>query len=156
MFEKHIEITHGFVQAEYNFWVGKYMDKFFDGLEEKKIIGNKCPTCGKVYVPPRKICGDCFKTIAFENHWVELKDTGTLVNFTRTPFVVSERGKQKTKDSVLVGMVSFDGSDTAVVYKILDAEEKDLKIGMKVNIVWNDKLRGHPKDIKGFQLIGLT
>ncbi|MFX1254269.1 MAG: Zn-ribbon domain-containing OB-fold protein [Promethearchaeota archaeon] len=154
MVEKHIEITEGFVQAEFNFWVGKYMDKFYDALEASKILGNKCQTCGKVYLPPRKICGECFKTINFETQWVELIDTGTLLNFSLAHYVVSEGGKTKTKDPVLIGMVKIDGSDTAVIYKILEAEEKDLKIGLKMQVVWNDKLQGHPTDIKGFKPIG--
>ncbi len=150
MDEKRVEITTGFVQAEYNFWVGKYMDKFYDGLLTKKIIGNKCPTCAKVFVPPRKICGKCFETIDFDNHWVELDGIGTLLNFTTTPYMITEAGKEKTSETTLIGMVRFEGSDTAVVYKILGVEEQGLKIGLKMQVVWNDSLKGCPSDIKGF------
>lgn len=153
MTRKRVEITTGFVQADFNFWVGKYMDKFYDGLEVKQILGNKCPTCNKVFVPPRKVCGNCFKTLELGNNWVKLKDTGTLRNFTTTTFAVSEAGKTKSPDEILIGMVKFDGSDTAVVYPLLYVQEKDLTIGMKVQVVWNDELKGHPKDIKGFRIL---
>ncbi len=151
MTKKHVKITTGFVQADYNFWVGKYMDKFYDGLESKQVLGNKCPTCNQVFVPPRKVCGSCFKTIDLDNNWIELKDTGTLLNFTTTSIAISEAGKKELPDEIIIGMVQFDRSDTAVVYPLLDTQEKDLTIGMKVQVVWNDELKGHPKDIKGFR-----
>jgi uncharacterized OB-fold protein len=151
MTKKRIEITTGFVQADYNFWVGKYMDKFYDGLEAKQILGNKCPTCNKVFVPPRKVCGICFKIIDLNENWIELKDTGTLLNFTATTIAVSESGKKNTSEITLIGMVQFDGSDTTIVYPILDLEEKDLSIGMRVQVVWNEELKGHPRDIQGFR-----
>ena len=153
MTRKRIEITTGFVQADYNFWVGKYMDKFYDGLESKQVLGNRCPTCNRVFVPPRKVCGNCFKTIDFSNNWVKLKDTGTLRNFTTTRIAVSEAGKKKTSEAIPIGMVQFDGSDTSVVYPLLDVQEKDLTIGLKVQVVWNDELKGHPRDIKGFRML---
>ncbi len=153
MTRKRVEITTGFVLADFNFWVGKYMNKFYDGLEVKQILGNKCPTCNKVFVPPRKVCGNCFKTLELGKNWVKLKDTGTLRNFTTTTFAVSEAGKTESPDKILIGMVQFDGSDTAVVYPLLDVQEKELTIGMKVQVVWNDALKGHPKDIKGFRIL---
>ncbi len=153
MSRKRVEITTGFVQADYNFWVGKYMNKFYEGLEAKQILGNKCPTCHKVFVPPRKVCGSCFKTIDLGDNWVKLKDSGKLRNFTTARIAVSEVGKKEIPDGILIGMVQFDGSDTAVVYPLLDVQEKDLTIGMKVQVVWKDELKGHPIDIKGFKMI---
>ena len=151
MTKKRVEITTGFVQADYNFWIGRYMDKFYDGLETKQILGNRCPTCNKVFVPPRKVCGACFNTMDLYDNWIELKDTGTLQNFTTTSFTISEVGKKKTPEATLIGMVQFDGSDTAVIYPLLNLQEKDLTIGMKLQVVWNDELKGHPTDIKGFK-----
>jgi uncharacterized OB-fold protein len=151
MTKKRVEITTGFVQADYNFWVGKYMDKFYDGLEAKQIRGNKCPSCNEVFVPPRKVCGSCFKAIDLDANWVELKDTGTLLNFTATKIAVSELGKKTTPETTLIGMIQFDGSDTAVIYPLLNLQENDLTIGMKLQVVWNDELKGHPTDIKGFK-----
>ena len=38
---KVIVANKGMVRAEFNFWVGQYMDKFYDNFEKKKMIGNK-------------------------------------------------------------------------------------------------------------------
>lgn len=150
MIEKIVVVNKGFVRAEFSFWVGQYMDKFYDALENKKIIGNKCPKCGKVYVPPRKICGQCKETIKFDKNWVELPNTGTLLNYTITYYRVSDRAGRKTKNPQTIGMVKIDGSDTAIIYRLLKTTPEELEIGMKVKIEWEEKSKGNPSDIKGF------
>ena len=150
MADKVIEITKGLVRAEYNFWVGLYQDKFYDAFKEQKIIGNKCPKCGDVFVPPRKICGKCNVTIPLEENWVDLPNTGTLINWTATPYKVSDRSARNVKKPAAVGMVQIDGSSTAIVYRLLKMELDEIKTGMKVAIEWNKKLIGDPADIKGF------
>ena len=42
----------------YNYRVGAWLDKYIDGLGEKKILAVKCPECGKVILPPRQVCGN--------------------------------------------------------------------------------------------------
>ena len=150
MTEKLVVTNKGFVRAEFSFWVGLYMDKFYDSFENKKIIGNKCSKCGKVFVPPRKICGKCKESIPLENNWVNLPDTGTLLNYTITHYKVSDRAARKAKKPQIIGMVQIDGSDTAIVYRLLNIEIEDVKIGMKFKIEWEEKPKGNPADIKGF------
>jgi uncharacterized OB-fold protein len=152
MVKKKIVKTQGFVRAEYMFWVGKYLDAFYENLQKKKIIGNKCPKCGKVFVPPRNTCGECQVTIPLGN-WVEVKDTGTVMNYTSTTYLVTEVRRRTRKEPALIGMVKLDGSDTAVIYE-LKMEEAKVKTGMKVKVVWNEKLVGAPADIKGFAPAG--
>ncbi|MHA1106310.1 MAG: Zn-ribbon domain-containing OB-fold protein [Promethearchaeota archaeon] len=125
------------------------MDKFYDGLENKKIMGNKCPKCGDVFVPPRKICGKCNVVIPLEENWVDLPETGTLMNFTTTAYRVNDRSSRKAKDWT-IGMIQIDGSNTSIVYRLLKMELEDVKIGMKVQIEWSEKTKGDPSDIKGF------
>jgi hypothetical protein len=150
MSEKIVVTNKGFVRAEFAFWVGRYMDKFYDAFESKKIIGNKCPKCGKVFVPPRKICGGCKEEIALEENWVDLPETGTLLNYTITDYRVSDRSARKGKNSQIIGMIQIDGSNTAIVYRLLEIDIDDIEIGMKVKVEWEDTPKGNPSDIKGF------
>ncbi|MFX0031098.1 MAG: Zn-ribbon domain-containing OB-fold protein [Candidatus Hodarchaeota archaeon] len=149
MSEKVIVTNKGLIRAEFNFWVGIYMDKFFDALENKELIGIKCPRCGDVFVPPRKICGRCNSVIPIDDNWVDLPDTGTLLNFTITSYRVNERSHRKAKPQI-IGMIRIDGSSTALIYRLLGLEPEDVKIGMKLKIDWDDKPKGGPSDIKGF------
>ena len=109
MSEKLIVANKGLVKADFNFWVGRYMDKFYDGLEQKKIVGNKCTKCGMVYVPPRQFCGKCNELLPLDQNWVDLPDTGILGNYTMTPYKVSDRRERKVKDLQILGMV-FPGN----------------------------------------------
>ena len=147
--DKVIVSNQGMVRADFNFWVGRYLDKFFDSLENKKVIGNKCSKCGDVFVPPRKICGKCNIVIPLEENWINLSDTGTLLNYTITPYRVNDRSHRKAKD-LLLGMVQIDGSNTSIIYRLLDLKPGEVKIGMKVKIEWAEKTKGDPSDIKGF------
>ncbi len=149
MTEKIVVTNKGMVRAEFTFWVGKYMDKFYDNLENKKIVGNKCPKCSDVFVPPRQVCGKCNEIIKLEENWVDLPDEGTLTNYTITKIKVTERNTRKMKETI-VGLVQIDGSNTAIIYKLLNIEPAEVKIGMKLKIEWNEKIKGAPGDIKGF------
>jgi uncharacterized OB-fold protein len=146
-----IHVTKGAVRGEFNFWVGLVMDKFYDGLQEKKFIGTKCSKCGKVFLPPRNRCGDCF---AKAEEFIDLPETGVLKNFTETFYKVPERKARKMKKGAIVGMVQVDGADTSMLIPILNTTEADLKIGDKVKAVWGKRQKGIPADIAGFEPIG--
>jgi len=148
--DKIVVANKGLIRAEFAFWVGQYMDKFYDALESKKIIGNKCPKCGDVFVPPRKICGKCNEKISLDQNWVDLPEFGTLKNYTITYYKINDRSSRKVKKPQIIGMVQIDGSNTAIVYRLLDIEPKEVKIGMKVKVEWEEKAKGDPSDIKGF------
>jgi uncharacterized OB-fold protein len=151
MNEKVIVANKGLVKAEFAFWVGQYLDKFYDNLENKKIVGNKCPKCGDVFVPPRKICGKCNVVIPLDENWIDLPDSGELMNYTTTYYKINDRSDRRVKKPQIIGIVKIDGSSTGLIYRLLDLEPDELKIGMKMKIEWEDTPKGDPSDIKGFK-----
>ena len=62
---------------------------------------------------------------------------------------MNDRTHRKAKD-LLLGMVQIDGSNTSIIYRLLDLKPGEVKIGMKVKIEWAEKTKGDPSDIKGF------
>ena len=48
-------------------------------LEEGKLMGSRCKSCGELYVPPRHFCLTCPKG---EMEWFEFKGEGELAAFT--------------------------------------------------------------------------
>ena len=148
--KRTIVTNRGFVRAEFNFYVGKYLDKMYDAFENKELIGNQCPKCNDVFFPPRKICGKCNVVIPLEENWVDLPDTGAVVSYTATPYKITERGSRTVKKNRLLGLVKIDDTNTAVVYKLLKMKPEDVEMGMKVKVEWVDKPKGEPMDIKGF------
>ncbi len=85
---------------------------------------------------------------------MDLPVTGVLTNFTYTIWAISERRPRQSKNIKMIGLVKLDGADSAMLLPILEIEPENLKIGMKVQVVWSEKLQGQPTDIKGFKPIG--
>jgi len=60
-------------------------------LNEEKLMGSRCRTCGTLFVPPRPICIRCHGS---EMAWAEMKGKGRLSAFTciavGPPFMVAE------------------------------------------------------------------
>ena len=55
------------------------IEQFYKHVHQGKLLGGKCKKCGKVHLPPRPLCDDCFSK-AFE--WVELPKRGKLLTYT--------------------------------------------------------------------------
>jgi uncharacterized OB-fold protein len=107
--------------------------KFFRGLAEGRILGQRCPRCQKVYVPPRGACPVDGVPTTDE---VELPDKGTVTTFciVNVPFL-----GQKIKPPYVSAYVLLDGADIAFLHLILDAEASEVRMGMRVEAVWKPR-----------------
>ncbi len=66
------------VRLRYQHTASAEESRYLRALKEGKVIGQRCPACGKVYVPPRGACPvDGVPTTTD----VELPDTGTVTTF---------------------------------------------------------------------------
>jgi uncharacterized OB-fold protein len=104
--------------------------RYLRGLQQGKIIGQRCPACGKVYVPPRGACPvDGVPTTTD----VELPDVGTVTTFcvVNVPF----RG-QRVPSPYVAASVLLDGADIAFQHLILGCEPDEVRMGMRVRAVW--------------------
>jgi uncharacterized protein len=112
--------------------VGNWMENFFDGMKEGKILGSRCPDCGRVFLPPRMICERCF---AKADEWVELPATGTVQACTEAAVKVAENGDMvDLENPEIIAMVKHDGADTCIAARL---EGADASIGMRVEAVLN-------------------
>lgn len=139
----------GQIAVPYTWWVGETGSRFFSALqEEEKILGNTCPKCGKVFVPPRKNCGRCF----VENRdWVELGAEGTVTAHTvvRFPFRL-----QPAAPPFAYALIRLDGADVDLLHIVRNRPE-ELKNGMRVRACFKDKASrtGTILDIESFEAV---
>ena len=149
MAKKKDELTYdGEIQMNYKWSVGKAGQRFFTELRDnKRIMGTKCRKCERVLVPPRIFCEECFVE---DMEWIELEPRGTLVTFGDCYF--STDGK-RLKEPWMLGIVKIEGSDGGLIHYIKEAKTEDLKMGMPMEIVFNDKRKGDIFDIKYFRPI---
>jgi uncharacterized OB-fold protein len=118
------------VRLRYQHSASAEESRYLRALKEGKVIGQRCPACGKVYVPPRGACPvDGVPTTTD----VELLDTGIVTTFcvVNVPF----QG-QRVPSPYVAASVLLDGADIAFQHLILGCEPAEVRMGMRVRAVW--------------------
>src|SRR5215469_12761387 len=118
------------VRLHYQHSASAEESRYLRGLQEGKLIGQRCPACGKVYIPPRGACPvDGVPTTTD----VELPDTGIVTTFcvVNVPF----QG-QRVPSPYVAASVLLDGADIAFQHLILGCEPAEVRMGMRVRAVW--------------------
>lgn len=121
------------VNLEYVYAASPQESKFFRGLAEGKLVGQRCPKCQKVYVPPRGACP--VDGVPTEEE-IELPDRGTVTTFciVNVPFP-----GQKIEPPYVSAYVLLDGADIAFLHLILECDAADVRMGMRVEAVWKPR-----------------
>jgi uncharacterized protein len=118
------------VRLRYRHTASAEESRYLRALKEGKVIGQRCPACGKVYVPPRGACPvDGVPTTTD----VELPDTGIVTTFcvVNVPF----QG-QRIPSPYVAASVLLDGADIAFQHLILGCEPDEVRMGMRIRAVW--------------------
>lgn len=138
---------NGKLALPYSYFAGRVGSTFITTLrDKKKIMGVRCDTCGKVFVPPRQTCEKCLEDI--RDKWVDLGDTGEVVNFTVVRY---SDGHLPRKAPYALAMIQLDGADTPLVH-ILDGIDFDkIEIGMRVKAVFAEETTNTILDINHFE-----
>lgn len=121
------------VSLDYMYAASPEESAFYRALEEGRIIGQRCPVCHKVYVPPRSACP--VDGVATTDE-VELADKGTVTTFciVNVPFL-----GQKITPPYVSAYVLLDGADIAFLHLILDIPAEEVRMGMRVEAVWKPR-----------------
>lgn len=123
---------------EYRYTPGRAQSRFLRGIEQGKILGQRCPQCGQVYTPPRGACAMC--GVATEEE-VELSGKGTVTTFcvVNVPFF-----GQRIKPPYVSATVLLDGADIGLFHLIQEVEADQVHMGMRVEPVWVDEADRKP------------
>jgi uncharacterized OB-fold protein len=121
------------VELDYLYAASPEESAFYRGLQEGRIVGQRCPSCHKVYVPPRSACPTDGHPTTDE---VELADTGTVTTFciVNVPFL-----GQRITPPYVSAYVLLDGADIAFLHLILDIPADEVRMGMRVKAVWKPR-----------------
>ncbi len=138
----------------YEWSIGLYGSRFFhEIMKNRRFIGIKCVGCGKVYVPPRRVCGPCFREL---HELVPLSDTGVITAFSvvNYPFIDPNTGSQRPIPYTY-GYIQLDGADNIFSHIINEMDLSKIKVGMKVRAVFKDRaeMKGNIEDIKYFEIV---
>ena len=108
--------------------------RYAQGLLDGKIIGQRSPVDGKVYVPGRGY--DLMNRVQMtEADEVEVADVGTVVAFTvLTP--VQYYGQKETEPYIRCSIL-LDGADQPIQgIDVRDIGQDDFRVGMRLRCVW--------------------
>jgi len=102
-------------------------------LEEERLMGSRCKTCGAFFVPPRPLCIRCHGT---DMVWVETEGRGKLSAFTciavGPPFMIAEGYDRK--HPYVSGVVELDegGRVDARIEGVDPNNPEGIKLGMRM------------------------
>jgi len=118
------------MDLRYEYYAGRAATRFLRGVEQGEIRGQRCPQCGKVYVPPRGACAAC--GVATDEE-VEVSNKGTVTTYcvVNVPFY-----GQKIEIPYVSATILLDGADIGLMHLIQECEAKDVHMGMRVEAVW--------------------
>jgi uncharacterized OB-fold protein len=110
------------------------LNRFVEGLLSGRIVGHRCPACGRVYVPPKGYCALCMLPTG-EAEEVEVSDRGVLTGFTIvTP--VAYYG-QHEREPFVHASVLLDGASTPLTgVDVVGIPHGELRMGLRVEAVW--------------------
>lgn len=122
------------IALDYEVRVSPLAERFGELLRAGRIVGQRCPSCGLVYVPTRAFCPMCTVAMGEEDE-LDLTDRGTVTSFTLlTP--IQYHGQQEREEYALASIL-IDGADGTVgQQRITDVPLDQIRMGMRVEAVW--------------------
>jgi uncharacterized OB-fold protein len=137
-------------RLDYTFTAGEATSRFLKGIKEKRILGERCPVCQKVYVPPRGACPEDGVPTAEQ---VELAHTGIVTTFCVVNLDFTGRGIEIPYVSATV---LLDGADIGLFGLISECPWEEVRMGMRVEAVWvpDDEITHSLESIKWFRPTG--
>ena len=136
------------IRMEYRYTPGTATSLFLRAMKEGRFEGRRCPSCSKVYFPPRGGCSMCGVEFA---ETVPLANTGTVATYT----VVNVNFANRTVDlPYVVAEVKFDGADVTTSLLLKGVGVDEVRQGMRVRVRWADERVGFINDIACFEPVG--
>ena len=125
-----VKVVPMHVRLEYMVTAGRTYSRYLHALAHKRIVGGRCPSCTKVYVPPRGSCPTCGVPTGEE---VELAHTATVTTFciVNIPF-----GAMPFPPPYVVASLLLDGADLPILHLVRGIADDEVRMGLRVRAVW--------------------
>jgi uncharacterized protein len=107
--------------------------RFLRGLADGRLLAQRCPVCGKVYIPPRGACPTDGVPTTDE---VELPDRGIVTTFC---VVNVDYPGQRVSAPYVAASVLLDGADIPFQHLILGCDPDEVRMGMRVRAQWKPR-----------------
>ncbi|MDP8257590.1 MAG: OB-fold domain-containing protein [Candidatus Alcyoniella australis] len=152
--QQNLIVKRMILEIPQRFSTGPVMGRFLKELRDnKRIMANRCPKCGRFQLPPREVCAIC-RVEAVE--FVEVGPEGVIQSYDlvyyASPDPLTGEARQAPYTTVNVLLDGVEGKDT--LWHLLDeTDPKKIKRGMRVRAIFNEQRSGSVTDIKHFKII---
>ncbi|MET8565514.1 OB-fold domain-containing protein [Streptomyces flaveolus] len=124
-------------RLDYTYSPGRAQSAYIEALSARRTVGERCPSCRKVYVPPRGACPTCGIATAEQ---VEVGPRGTVTTYC----IVNIKAKNLDIEVPYVyAHIALDGADLALHARIGGIPYDQVRMGLRVEPVWTEGAR-HP------------
>ncbi|MFF3489207.1 Zn-ribbon domain-containing OB-fold protein [Streptomyces sp. NPDC002701] len=127
-------------RLDYTYSPGRAQSAFLHALDERRVVGERCPSCRKVYVPPRGACPTC--GVATSER-VEVGPRGTVTTYCIVNIKASHTANLDIEVPYVYAHIALDGADLALHGRIGGIPYDQVRMGLRVEPVWPDG-GGHP------------
>ena len=103
------------------------IEQFYKFMQQGKLMAGKCQKCGKIHLPPRPLCDNCYSQ---EFEWVEASGKGKLLTYTVIHIAPTQF---QALAPYAVGIVELE-SGLRIPGMIQGAQQDQLKVGMALTI----------------------
>lgn len=122
-------------RLDYTYSPGRAQSAYIAELSTQRTVGERCPSCRKVYVPPRGACPTCGVPTAEQ---VEVGPRGTVTTFC----IVNIKAKNLDIEVPYVyAHIALDGADLALHGRIGGIPYDQVRMGLRVEPVWTEGAR---------------
>ncbi|MFG2435602.1 Zn-ribbon domain-containing OB-fold protein [Streptomyces sp. NPDC048508] len=124
-------------RLDYVYSPGRAQTAYIENLSERRTVGERCPSCHKVYVPPRGACPTCGLATSEQ---VEVGPRGTVTTYC----IVNIKAKNLDIEVPYVyAHIALDGAGLALHGRIGGIPYDEVRMGLRVEPVWAEGAR-HP------------
>jgi len=103
------------------------IEQFYRHIRQGRLLGARCRKCGKIHLPPRPLCDECFSE-RFE--WTEIPQRGKLLTYTIID-VAPPQFQEMTP--YVVGIVQL-GNGLRIPGMIKNVDHDKIRIGMELTM----------------------
>lgn len=127
-------------RLDYTYSPGRAHSAHLRALAERRVVAERCPSCRKVYVPPRGACPTCGVATSEQ---VEVGPRGTVTTYCIVNIKAAHTANPGIEVPYVYAHIALDGADLALHGRIGGIPYDQVRMGLRVEPVWPDG-GGHP------------
>jgi uncharacterized OB-fold protein len=125
-------------RLDYTYSPGRAQTAYINALAEQRNVGERCPSCRKVYVPPRGACPTCGVATSEQ---VEVGPHGTVTTFCIVNIKAGHTANLDIEVPYVYAHIALDGAGLALHGRIGGIPYDQVRMGLRVEPVWTKGAR---------------